>query len=1045
MNISAPFIRRPIATSLIATALLVLGIIAYVHLPVAALPQVDAPTIQINANLPGASPETMASNVATPLERQLSQIAGITQMTSNSSLGSTQITLQFELDRNIDAAAQDVQAAINAAGGQLPNNLPSPPFMRKVNPADNSVLVLAMTSDTLPLNIVSDYADNVVGQQLARMNGVGQINFGGARKPAIRIQIDPRKAAALGLQLDQIRATLATGTANAPKGQLIGNRQTLTVYTDDQALDPKTWNDLIVGYRNGGPIRVSDLGGAILSVENTQGGAWSEVGKAGRFESLQSGPAIHVIVFKQPGANVIETVDAIKDALPQLRAAVPQGINMEVIADRTVTIRASVKEVKITLMITVVLVVFVIFLFLRNVMATAIPSTVIPVSLLATAAVMLPAHFTLDNLSLMALTIAVGFVVDDAIVMVEAIWRRIEHGEKPFQAALAGSREIGFTILTISISLIAVFTPVMFMGGVVGIIMREFALTLSAAVLVSVILSLTLTPMLCARFLKAPQPLKSSFMKGLEAGFHRLETSYARGLDVVLRYKFTTLMVFVFTVALTGMLYVTSQTGFFPQQDTGFIQGTVVAPQGSPFTYTNQKALEAMKIIGADPDIEEAHFNAGGSAQAQINMGLRSQDNGRTDSAFDIINRLRPRLAEIVGAQVILQANQDILIGGRPARAQFQYTLSDGDLEELNEWTPRLVDELQKVPELKDVSSDQQSQAPSANLAIDRDAAGRFGISPADIDAAIYNQVGQRQIAQYFTQLNAYRVIMEAPPDLQLGPELFNAVHLISPRTGRAVPLSSLVKVDTLKTRSLSISHQGQFPASTISFNLAPGVSLGSATAAVERARQSLGMPATMQGSFQGNAQAFQESLKNQPLLILAALLSVYVILGVLYESYIHPLTILSTLPSAGLGALLALRLAGHDLDVIGIVAIILLIGIVKKNGIMIVDVALTLEREQRLDPEEAVRRASHQRLRPILMTTACAFLGGLPMIIGQGTGSEFRQPLGWAIVGGLIVSQAMTLFTTPVIYLYLDRIRRRFEHEEEEAPPPEASSRAAS
>jgi HAE1 family hydrophobic/amphiphilic exporter-1 len=1044
MNLSATFIRRPIATSLIATALLGLGIIAYVRLPVAALPQVDAPTIQINAGLPGASPETMASNVATPLERQLSQIAGITQMTSNSSLGSTNITLQFDLNRNIDAAAQDVQAAINAAGGQLPNNLPSPPFMRKVNPADSSVLVIAMSSDTIPLNIVSDYADNIVGQQLARMTGVGQVNFGGARKPGIRIRIDPRKAAALGLQLDQIRATLATATVNAPKGQLIGSQQTLTVYTDDQALDAKTWNDVIVGYRNGAPIRVSDLGGAILSVENTQAGAWSEVGKNAHFETLKSGPAIHVLVQKQPGANVIETVDAIKAALPQLRAAVPQGIDMNVIADRTLTIRASVREVKITLMITVVLVVAVIFLFLRNVMATAIPSAVIPVSLLATAAVMLPAHFTLDNLSLMALTIAVGFVVDDAIVMVEAIWRRIEHGEKPFAAALAGSREIGFTILTISISLIAVFTPVMFMGGVIGIIMREFALTLSAAVVVSVILSLTLTPMLCARFLKAPKPPTSRFMKGLEAGFHRLETSYARGLDVVLRHKFTTLMVFVFTLVLTGMLYVTSQTGFFPQQDTGFLQGTVVAPQGSPFVYTNQKAVEAMRIIGADPDIDEAHYNAGGSAQATLNVALRSRDDGRNASATDIINRLRPKLAEIVGAQVILQAMQDITVGGRSGRAQYQYTLSDGDLDELNEWAPRLVDELQKVPELKDVTSDQQSQAPSANLTIDRDAAGRFGISPADIDAAIYNQVGQRQVAQYFTQLNSYRVIMEAPPDLQIGPELFNSVHLISPRTGKAVPLSSLVKVDTLKTRSLSISHQGQFPASTISFNLAPGVSLGTATAAVEKARESLGMPATMQGSFQGNAQAFQESLKNQPMLILAALLSVYVILGVLYESYIHPLTILSTLPSAGLGALLALRLAGHDLDVIGIIAIILLIGIVKKNGIMIVDVALTLEREQRLDPEEAVRRASHQRLRPILMTTACAFLGGLPMIIGSGTGSEFRQPLGWAIVGGLAVSQAMTLFTTPVIYLYLDRIRRRFE-QGEETPPPAATSNAAS
>ena len=1036
MNISGPSIRRPIATSLVAAALLGLGLIAYFKLPVAALPQVDAPTIQISANLPGASPETMASNVATPLERQLSLITGISQMTSSSSLGSTSITLQFDLDRNIDAAAQDVQSAINAAGGQLPTNLPSPPTLRKVNPADNPVLVLAMTSDTLPINVVSDYADNIVAQQLSRMRGVGQVNLSGPRKPAIRIQIDPRKAAALGLQLDQIRTTISVATVNAPKGQLIGRQQTLTVYTDDQALDAKTWNDLIVGYKNGAPIRVSDLGGAVLSVENTQGGAYSEVGRAGKFESLKSGRAIHVVVFKQPGANVIETVEAVKAALPQLRAAVPPGINMDIIADRTLTIRASVYEVKMTLLITIMLVVVVIFLFLRNVMATAIPSAVIPVSLLATCAVMLPAHFTLDNLSLMALTIAVGFVVDDAIVMVEAIWRRIEHGQRPFEAALAGSREIGFTILTISISLIAVFTPVMFMGGVVGIIMREFALTLSAAVLVSVILSLTLTPMLCARYLKAPEPPTSRFIKGLEIGFQKLELQYARGLEVVLRHKVLTIVLFGFTLVLTGILYATAETGFFPQQDTGFIQGTLVAPQGASYAYTDQKAIEATRIIAADPDVVETHFNAGSAAQASINAGLRSLEDGRTASANDIINRLRPQLATMVGTQVILQALQDISIGGRPSRALYQYTLYDGDLDELNEWTPRLVDALQNVPELKDVTSDQQSQAPSANLAIDRDAAGRFGISPTDIDAAIYNQVGQRQVAQYFTQLNAYRVIMEAPPDMQVGPELFNAVFLVSPRTGKPVPLSALVKVDTNKTRSLSIQHQGQFPAATISFNLAPGVSLGAATAIVDQARRRLGAPQALQGSFQGNAQAFQESLKDEPVLILAAVLSVYVILGVLYESYIHPLTILSTLPSAGLGALLALRLAGHDLDVIGLIAIILLIGIVKKNGIMIVDVALKLEREEGLDPEEAVRRASHQRLRPILMTTACAFLGGLPMIIGSGTGSEFRQPLGWAIVGGLIVSQALTLFTTPVIYIYLDRVRRRFERDEKEPEP---------
>jgi HAE1 family hydrophobic/amphiphilic exporter-1 len=1031
MNISAPFIRRPIASSLIAVALLAIGIICFLRLPVAPVPDVNQVTYQISAQLPGASPETMASNVATPLERQFSKIPSVSQMTSSSSNGSTSVTLQFELGKNEDTAAQEVQSAISAAAGQLPTNLPSPPTMRKVNPTDNPVIVIVMTSDTLPMNIVSDYADNIVLQRLSRIEGAGQVLIGsGGYKPAIRIRIDPRKVAAMGLQLDQIRAELARATANAPKGQLIGDEKNVAIYANDQVLDAGTWNEIIVAYKNGAPVRVKDLGEAILSVENTQNAAGQQSGANGAYAGLKTGQGAQVIVWRGPGANVIQLVERVKAAMPEIRAAVPQGIDMTVVADRTVSIRAAVKDVEITLMITIVLVVGVIFLFLRNVAATLIASAVIPACLFATAIIMLPAGFSLDNLTLMALTIAVGFVVDDAIVMVEAIWRRIEHGEPPMQAAMNGSKEIGMTILTISLSLIAVFTPLMFMGGVVGMMMRAFALVLSAAVVVSVILSLTLTPMLCSRFLRIPKPSTNPFIVGLERGFHRLEESYSRGLDVVLRHKPLTLVIFFCTLALTVALYATSKTGFFPQQDTGQISGTLQTAQGSSFEYGNAKALQAMQIIADDPDVDEVHYFAP-QGSFNIGMSLRSREHGRRASAAQIVDRLRPKLAQVVGASIVLQAVQDISTGGRQARAAYQYTLSDSDLDELNEWAPKLVAALQKVPELKDVNSDQQSTAPSATMIIDRDAAGRFGISPTDIDNALYSQLGQRQIGQYFTQVNAYRIIMEAPPELQGSPELFNQIHIVSPRTGKPVPLSAMVKIDTSRTRSLSIAHQSMFPATTISFNISPGTPLGEATAAVERAREELGAPPSLQGSFQGTAQAFQDSLKDEPILILAALLSVYVILGVLYESYIHPLTILSTLPSAGLGALLALRLAGHDLDVIGIIAIILLIGIVKKNGIMIVDVALHLERDKGMGTEEAVREASHQRLRPILMTTACAFLGGLPMILMQGTGSEFRQPLGWAIVGGLLVSQVLTLFTTPVIYIYLDRFRRRFSKAE--------------
>jgi HAE1 family hydrophobic/amphiphilic exporter-1 len=1038
VSISSPFIRRPVATSLIAAAFLVFGIVAFFLLPVAALPQVDFPTIQVQAQLPGASPETMASNVATPLERQFSLIPGVTQMTSVSAIGSTQITLQFDLSRNIDSAGQDVQSAINAASAQLPTNLPAAPSFRKVNPADAPVMILALTSDTLPLGTVDDYADNILSQQISRIQGVGQVNIGGQQKPAMRIQVDPHKTAALGLQIDAVRASIANNTVNSPKGSVNSALKSYTVYANDQIMDPKVWNQVVVGYHKGAPIRVKDIGGATKDVENNQIGAWAFAGKANKDASLQNGRAILLIIFKEPGENVIKTVDRIKAALPGLQANIPPAINVSVLADRTQTIRASVRDVEITLLITIFLVVGVIFLFLRNVRATLIPSVVIPISLLATTAVMLALHFSIDNLSLMAMTIAVGFVVDDAIVMVEVIWRRIEDGEKPFAAALAGSGEIAFTILSISISLIAVFTPLMFMGGVVGRLMREFAITLAAAVVVSIIMSLTLTPMLSSRFLKKPEPPRNPIMKGLERAFVGLEHSYARGLDVVLRHMRLTLLVFGLTAAAAIFLYATVPTGFFPQQDTGFIQGVVVTSQDASFAKAGNKIAQVADVIRADPAVAAVGFFLGssGANQANLSISLKSKDEGRSANADQIITRLRPKLAQLVGVQTFLQAAQDINVGGRAGRAQYQYTLSDADIGELNTWAPKLLAALQAMPDtLKDVSSDQQSQAAAINLTIDRDAAARFGILPSDIDAAIYNLIGQRQITQYFTQLNSYHVVMEAPPKVAADPAIFNSVYLLSPTTGKSVPLSFFVKIDPNATGSLTISHQGQFPAATLSFNLAPGVSLGQATKAVEAARTKLGAPITLTGAFQGTAQAFQQSLASEPVLIAAALLAVYIILGVLYESYIHPLTILSTLPSAGLGALLALLAAGQDLNVIGIIAIILLIGIVKKNGIMIVDVALRLEREENMSAEDAVREASHQRLRPILMTTACALLGAVPMVLGQGTGSEFRQPLGWAIIGGLTVSQVLTLFTTPVIYIYLDRVRR-WRRKPEERPP---------
>ncbi|WP_068089934.1 efflux RND transporter permease subunit [Novosphingobium rosa] len=1039
MSISRPFIQRPVATTLLAAAILLVGIVAYFSLPVAALPSVDFPTLQVSTSLPGASPTTMASNVATPLERQFALIPGISQMTSVSSLGSTSITLQFQLNQSIDSDFMQVQAAINAASAQLPSNLPAQPTIRKVNPADAPIMVLTMTSDTLPLDQVDNYADVILSQQVSSIQGVGLVTIGGQQKPAVRIQLDPARVAARGLQIDSVRAKLVASTTNAPKGSINGAQQGLTVYANDQILDAKGWQNLVVGYSGGKAVHLSDIGSAEPGVENNQIGAWTFPGKANTDPTFKANQGILLVIYKQPGANVIQTVQAIRDALPRLKANIPPGINVSVLRDSTQTIQASVKDVEQTLLITIALVVAVIFVFLLDIRATLIPSAVIPLALLGAAAGLYVLGDSLDNLSLMALSIAVGFVVDDAIVMVEVIWQHMEHGAKPLEAALAGAGEVGFTILSITASLIAVFTPLMFMGGVVGLFMHEFAVALSTAVLMSMVLTLTLTPMLCAQFLKNPHPPTHRVTKWLESSFKRMDRAYARALDRIMHHRLITLIVFLITIGIAVALYATANTGFFPQQDTGFLSGVMLTSQDAAFGKTKDKIQQVGKIIGADPDVAGLGLFVGnGSAnQANLMIALKPKDSGREATADQIIARLRPKLAQLVGVQTFLQATQDINVGGRAGQAQYQYTLSDSDLDELNEWAPKMVAAMQKLPELKDVSSDQQSKGGSLNLTIDRDAAARFGLSPTDVDTAIYEMIGQDEVAQYYTQQNAYHIVIEGPPKLQQTPDILNSLYILSSSTGKTVPLSSFVKATQSGSSSVTVNHQSEFPAATLSFNLSPGVSLSQATAAVEKVREDLGAPVTLNGNFQGNAQAFKQSLSSEPVLIAAALIAVYVILGVLYESFIHPITILSTLPSAGVGALLALRLAGQDLNVIGIIAIILLIGIVKKNGIMIVDVAMRLEREENLSAEDAAVKASVQRLRPILMTTAAAALGGVPMILMSGTGSEFRQPLGYAIVGGLLVSQILTLFTTPVVYTYLDRLRSGHS-QHGDAPRPE-------
>ncbi len=1032
MSVSAGFIKRPIGTTLLAAAILLVGIAVFPLLPVAPLPQVDFPTIQVSANLPGGSPETMASNVAQPLERQFSLIAGLSQMTSISGLGSSQITLQFDLDRSIDAAALDVQSAINAATGQLPANLPSPPSYRKINPADSPILLLAVQSKTLPLIEVNDYADNILAQQISQIAGVGLVNIGGAQKPAVRIQVDPDKLAALGLSLEDVRTVVASATVNLPKGTIDGRNQSFTVYTNDQLLKAGPWNDVILAYRNGAPIRVRDLGVAVDAAENSKIAGWAFAGAAAPAgNTILNGRGIVLAITKQPGANVIETVDRIKAALPRLQASIPPTVEVNTLIDRTQTIRASVHDVEFTLLLTIALVVMVIFVFLRNVAATLIPSVTVPLALMGTAGAMYLAGFSLDNLSLMALTISVGFVVDDAIVMLENIYRYVEEGMAPMEAALKGAGEIGFTIISISVSLVAVFIPLLLMGGIVGRLFREFAVTVTLTIFVSVLISLTLTPMLCSRFLRNEHATKHGRLYQLfERGFDAMLNGYKRGLNVVLRHQFITLMVFFLTMAATVALFIVIPKGFFPQQDTGFISGFAESAQDASFASMNRRMLQLADVVRRDPDVTGFGMNGSSSTYNTGNffISLRPIDEGRTATADDIIARLRPQLAKIEGANLFLQAGQDIRVGGRSSRTQYQYTVTDANLDELNEWAPKLLARFQQLPQLRDLATDLQNAAATATLTIDRDRASSLGISPATIDAIIYDAIGQRQVAQYYTQINSYHVVLEVTPALQEDPALFSKLYLTSPITGQQVPLSTFVSVDTNKTAYLSISHQGQFPAVTISFNLARGAALGDAVDAINKAQAEMGLPQSLSGSFQGTAQAFRDSLRSQPYLIAAALVAVYIVLGLLYESYIHPLTILSTLPSAGVGALLILMAGGYELTVIALIGIILLIGIVKKNGIMMIDFALTAEREKGMAPQEAIYQACLLRFRPIMMTTMCALLSGLPLMLGHGSGSELRRPLGFAMVGGLILSQALTLFTTPVVYLYLDRAHFWYE-----------------
>jgi multidrug efflux pump len=1020
-GVSEPFIRRPVATTLLMVGLLLVGLAAFTQLPVSALPQVDYPTIVVSTYLPGGSADTMASAVTTPLERQFGQMPSLTQMTSVSSFGYSQITLQFDLDRNIDAAQQDVQAAINAASSLLPPQLPTPPTYSKSNPADQPILTIAVSSDVLPLDQVDDFADSILAQKISQVSGVGLVTINGGQKPAVRVQVDPLALAGTGLTLEDVRQALVAANVNQPKGNIDGPRQDYALATNDQLYKAAGFRPLVLAYANGSPVRLGDVAKAVDGVENAQLAGWANDKRA-----------IILNVQRQPGANVIQVADRVKALLPQLQASLPQGIEVKILADRTETVRASVEDVEHTLVITIGLVVAVIFLFLRNVRATIIPSIAVPLSLIGTFGVMYLVGYSLNNLTLMALTIATGFVVDDAIVMIENIARYIEAGERPFEAALKGAGQIGFTIVSLTVSLVAVLIPLLFMGGLIGRLFREFAVTLAVSIGVSAILSLTLTPMMCAHLLRPEhahgEQDRGAFYRWSERAFEGAIALYDRGLRVVLAHRRTTLVVTIATLVVTAGLAVYVPKGFFPQQDTGSLLGVTEASADVSFPHMMELQRAVADVVLRDPDVQSVASFIGSdgtnptSNSGRLSITLKPRDQ-RSASADEIIARLGPALAAVDGIQVYLQSVQDLQIDSRIARTQYQYTLEDADPNELATWAPKLLGELRNERILKDVASDQETAGLQVSLTIDRDTASRLGVSPQVVDDTLYDAFGQRQVSIIFTQLNLYRVILEVDPEQARSAGALDRIY-VRAANGAPVPLSTMVHQAT-RTAPLAINHQGQFPAVTISFNLTPGESLGDAVKVIQAAQARIGLPPSVHSDFVGTALAFNQSLASEPLLVLAAIVTVYIVLGVLYESYIHPITIISTLPSAGVGAFLALLVCRTDFSVIALIGIVLLIGIVKKNAIMMIDFALEAERDRGMTPDQAIHQACLLRFRPIMMTTMAALLGGLPLALGTGMGSELRRPLGITIVGGLIISQILTLYTTPVVYLYMDRLGR--------------------